>query len=45
LGLGLWITHQIVDAHGGRIRVESHPGRGSTFRVELPRKAAGEVMA
>ncbi len=45
LGLGLWITHQIVAAHGGRIRVESDPGHGSTFRVELPRKAAGDVKA
>ncbi|WPB72648.1 ATP-binding protein [Archangium violaceum] len=37
LGLGLYVTRQIIDEHGGRIRVESHPGEGSTFTVELPR--------
>ncbi|HVE66660.1 MAG TPA: GAF domain-containing sensor histidine kinase, partial [Thermoanaerobaculia bacterium] len=36
-GLGLWIVHQIVSAHSGELRVESEPGRGSTFHVALPR--------
>ena len=35
-GLGLYVTRAIVERHGGRVRVESVEGRGSTFYVELP---------
>lgn len=36
LGLGLYITRQIIEAHMGHITVESQPGMGSSFIVELP---------
>lgn len=36
LGLGLYISRQIIDAHDGNIKVESVPGDGATFIVHLP---------
>ena len=35
-GLGLSVCHQVVQAHGGEIRVESQPGRGTVFTVLIP---------
>ena len=35
-GLGLSIVHHIVAAHGGEVRVDSAPGKGSTFTMRLP---------
>jgi signal transduction histidine kinase len=36
LGLGLWIARGVVEAHGGTLSVESAPGEGATFTIDLP---------
>jgi signal transduction histidine kinase len=38
LGLGLYIAREIIEGHGGTIHVDSRPGAGASFVVELPRR-------
>ncbi|GAB4482594.1 MAG: hypothetical protein OHK006_01410 [Thermodesulfovibrionales bacterium] len=39
-GLGLFVTREIIEEHGGTVQVESRPGEGTTFYVRLPHKEA-----
>ena len=41
LGLGLWISRRIAEAHGGTLTVESEPGLGAEFRLDLPVSPTG----
>lgn len=42
LGLGLYISHEIVSHHGGRMWLESQPGKGSTFYFALPLRESSQ---
>jgi signal transduction histidine kinase len=37
-GLGLFVTHQIIQQHGGTIKVVSKPGQGSCFSIRIPKE-------
>jgi signal transduction histidine kinase len=41
-GLGLYLSRQIVEVHGGKIEVSGKPGQGTTFTVQLPLNAREE---
>jgi signal transduction histidine kinase len=43
-GLGLAVTQKIINEHGGEIRVESQPGVGTHFIIDLPLKRPGETV-
>jgi len=45
IGLGLWITRQIIEATGGTIEVNSAPACGATFHVRLPMRPKDDVLS
>jgi len=45
MGLGLYISKEIISRHGGQIWAESEPGAGSTFNFSLPRTPAAKAAA
>lgn len=45
LGLGLYISRELVQAHGGTLSVQSEPGKGATFTVMLPLTTPSEAAA
>ncbi|MFI5107584.1 MAG: nitrogen regulation protein NR(II) [Terriglobales bacterium] len=44
-GLGLWVSRSLVEKQGGRLRVQSIPGIGTTFSIFLPSNAANAKVA
>lgn len=43
-GLGLFVSHLIIDQHGGAIEVESEPDQGTTFIIKLPTATEGKEI-
>jgi signal transduction histidine kinase/putative methionine-R-sulfoxide reductase with GAF domain len=41
-GIGLYLVRQVVEGHGGQVAVESQPGEGTAFRIDLPSATNGD---